>query len=162
MDPAGTDTLQLHCGSEVTQSAALSIRNLAVGAKGAWLCAKAVFPYMQKQEKGKIINLSSDTVFAPTKGMINYITSKAAVIGITRVLAGELGKLGARVDEHDDGLTVHPGPLHGARVDPHRDHRLAMAFAVVGLRVASVEIENPGCVAKSFPDFFEVLDSLRP
>jgi 3-phosphoshikimate 1-carboxyvinyltransferase len=77
-------------------------------------------------------------------------------------LAAELGKLGARVDEHDDGLTVHPGPLHGARVDPHRDHRLAMAFAVVGLRVEGVEIENPGCVAKSFPDFFEVLDSLRP
>ena len=48
---------------------------LAVGAKGAWLCAKAVFPYMKEQAKGKIINLSSDTVFAPTKGMINYVVS---------------------------------------------------------------------------------------
>jgi 3-oxoacyl-[acyl-carrier protein] reductase len=46
---------------------------LAVGAKGAWLCAKAVFPYMKEQKSGKIINLSSDTVFGPTKGMINYI-----------------------------------------------------------------------------------------
>ena len=83
-------------------------RALAVGAKGAWLCAKAVFPYMQKQEKGKIINLSSDTVFAPTKGMINYITSKAAVIGITRVLAGELGKYNICVNAVAPGFTDTP------------------------------------------------------
>jgi 3-oxoacyl-[acyl-carrier protein] reductase len=73
-------------------------RALAVGAKGAWLCARAVFPQMKKQGKGKIINLSSDTAFAPTKGMINYVTSKAAVIGITRVLAGELGQYGICVN----------------------------------------------------------------
>ncbi|MBA7633844.1 (S)-1-Phenylethanol dehydrogenase [subsurface metagenome] len=67
-------------------------RALDVGAKGAWLCARAVFPYMKEQKKGKIINLSSEVAFSPTKGMIHYVTSKAAVIGITRVLAGELGK----------------------------------------------------------------------
>jgi 3-oxoacyl-[acyl-carrier protein] reductase len=81
---------------------------LAVGAKGAWLCAKAVFPQMKKQGKGKIINLSSDTVFAPTKGMINYITSKAAVIGITRVLAGELGKYNICVNAVAPGYTDTP------------------------------------------------------
>jgi len=75
-------------------------------------------------------------------------------------LAGELRKLGAQVEEHADGLSIHPGPLRGARLDPHRDHRLAMAFAVVGTVVAGVEIEDPGCVSKSFPGFFEVLDSL--
>ncbi len=75
-------------------------------------------------------------------------------------LAGELRKLGAQVDEHADGLSIHPGPLRGARLDPHRDHRLAMAFAVVGTVVADVEIEDPACVSKSFPGFFEVLDSL--
>ena len=67
---------------------------MAVGAKGAWLCAKAVFPHMKKQEKGKIINLSSDTAFGPTKGLIHYTAAKAAVIGTTRVLAGELGQYG--------------------------------------------------------------------
>jgi len=83
-------------------------RALDVGAKGAWLCAKAVFPYMKKQKKGKIINLSSDTVFAPTKGMINYITSKAAVIGITRVLAGELGQYNICVNAVAPGYTDTP------------------------------------------------------
>jgi 3-oxoacyl-[acyl-carrier protein] reductase len=83
-------------------------RALAVGAKGAWLCAKAVFPQMKKQGKGKIINLSSDTAFAPTKGMINYVTSKAAVIGITRVLAGELGQYGICVNAVAPGFTDTP------------------------------------------------------
>jgi 3-oxoacyl-[acyl-carrier protein] reductase len=81
---------------------------LAVGAKGAWLCAKAVFPYMKELGKGKIINLSSDTAFAPTKGMINYIASKAAVIGITRVLAGELGQYNICVNAVAPGYTDTP------------------------------------------------------
>jgi 3-oxoacyl-[acyl-carrier protein] reductase len=83
-------------------------RALAVGAKGAWLCARAVFPQMKKQNKGKIINLSSDTAFAPTKGMIHYITSKAAVVGITRVLAGELGKYNICVNAIAPGYTDTP------------------------------------------------------
>jgi 3-oxoacyl-[acyl-carrier protein] reductase len=81
---------------------------LAVGAKGAWLCAKAVFPYMKKQEKGRIINLSSDTAFGPTKGMINYVASKAAVVGITRVLAGELGQYNVCVNAIAPGFTDTP------------------------------------------------------
>ena len=81
---------------------------LAVGAKGPWLCTRAVFPYMKKQGKGKIINLSSDTAFAPTKGMINYITSKAAVVGITRVLAGELGQYNICVNAIAPGYTDTP------------------------------------------------------
>jgi 3-oxoacyl-[acyl-carrier protein] reductase len=80
-------------------------RALAVSAKGAWLCAKAVFPQMKKQGKGKIINLSSETAFSPTKGMIHYVTSKAAVIGITRVLAGELGQYGICVNAVAPGFT---------------------------------------------------------
>jgi len=83
-------------------------RALAVGAKGAWLCARAVVPYMKKQEKGKIINLSSEVAFSPTKGMIHYVTSKAAVIGITRVLAGELGKYNICVNAVAPGYTDTP------------------------------------------------------
>jgi 3-phosphoshikimate 1-carboxyvinyltransferase len=78
---------------------------------------------------------------------------------------GDLGRglelLGGRVEEHEDGLTVGPAHLHGARVDPRRDHRLAMAFATVGLVVDGVEVEDPGCVGKSFPGFFAAIDSLR-
>jgi 3-oxoacyl-[acyl-carrier protein] reductase len=83
-------------------------RALAVGAKGAWLCAKAVFPQMKKQGKGKIINLSSEVAFSPTKGMIHYVTSKAAVIGITRVLAGELGQYNICVNAVAPGYTDTP------------------------------------------------------
>ena len=77
-------------------------------------------------------------------------------------LAAGLRRLGAVVEERPDGLRILPGALRGARLDPRRDHRLAMAYAVVGLAVDGVEVEDPGCVAKSFPGFFETLDSLRP
>ena len=80
-------------------------RAMLVNAKGTWLCCKAVFPQMKKQGKGKIINVSSEAVFAPTKGMIHYTTSKAAIIGITRVLAGELGQYGISVNAIAPGFT---------------------------------------------------------
>jgi len=83
-------------------------RALDVGAKGSWLCARAVFPYMKKQGKGKIINMSSEVAFSPTKGMIHYVTSKAAVIGITRVLAGELGQYNICVNAVAPGFTDTP------------------------------------------------------
>jgi len=83
-------------------------RALAVGVKGAWLCARAVFPHMKKQGKGKIINLSSEVAFSPTKGMIHYVASKAAVIGVTRVLAGELGQYNICVNAVAPGYTDTP------------------------------------------------------
>jgi 3-oxoacyl-[acyl-carrier protein] reductase len=73
-------------------------RAMLINAKGTWICCKAVFPQMKKQGKGKIINVSTEAVFAPTKGFIHYTASKAAVIGITRVLAGELGQYGICVN----------------------------------------------------------------
>lgn len=83
-------------------------RAMSVNVKGTWLCCKAVFPQMKTQKKGKIINLSSDTVFAPTKGMIHYVVSKAAIIGVTRVLAGELGQHGICVNAIAPGFTDTP------------------------------------------------------
>lgn len=74
----------------------------------------------------------------------------------------ELRRLGVAVDEHPDGLTIHPAAqLRPGVIATYEDHRMAMAFALVGLRVPGVAIENPGCVAKTFPRYFEVLDSLR-
>ncbi len=73
--------------------------------------------------------------------------------------------LGATVRTEPDGLTVLPPgggrfALHGAVIDPRGDHRLAMAFALPGLAVAGVRVLDPGCVAKSYPGFFERLASL--
>ncbi|MGE3807100.1 MAG: 3-phosphoshikimate 1-carboxyvinyltransferase, partial [Gemmataceae bacterium] len=76
-------------------------------------------------------------------------------------LAAELRKLGADVEERADGLTITPRPLHGAVVDTYNDHRMAMSLALVGLRVPGVIIDNPACVAKTYPEFWKDLDGLR-
>ncbi|HEX6659128.1 MAG TPA: 3-phosphoshikimate 1-carboxyvinyltransferase, partial [Ilumatobacter sp.] len=77
-------------------------------------------------------------------------------------LAGELGALGGAVEETDDGLVVHPSRdrLHGATLATHHDHRLAMAFGVVGTVVAGVEVDDPDVVTKSWPGFWQMLDGL--
>ena len=73
----------------------------------------------------------------------------------------ELRRLGIDAVEEADGFVVRPGPFHPGRVETYDDHRMAMSFALVGLRVPGIEIADPGCVAKTFPGFFEVLDALR-
>ncbi len=73
----------------------------------------------------------------------------------------ELQRCGIEAAASDDGLTVHPGTPHGAVVQTYDDHRIAMAFSVLGLRVPGIEIDDPGCVAKTFPGFFDALDQLR-
>ncbi len=75
-------------------------------------------------------------------------------------LATELRKLGQRVEEREDGLTIHPAPVTPAEVATYDDHRMAMSFAVTGLRAAGVTILDPGCVGKTFPDFFARLDGI--
>lgn len=77
-----------------------------------------------------------------------------------RALATELRRLGATVEEYPDGLGIAPSKLHGATVATYDDHRIAMAFAVTGLKVAGVRISNPGCVAKTYPEFFRDLRAL--
>jgi 3-phosphoshikimate 1-carboxyvinyltransferase len=76
-------------------------------------------------------------------------------------LAAELRKLGAEVDEYPDGLRITPRPLTGCAVDTYKDHRMAMSLALVGLRVPGVVINDPGCVAKTYPGFWHDLDKLR-
>lgn len=72
------------------------------------------------------------------------------------VMASELNKMGVDAKCDDDSLMVTGNPkIHGAVIDPHNDHRIAMSFAVAGLVAADQTIENEKCVAKSFPDFWE-------
>ncbi|HEY0560685.1 MAG TPA: 3-phosphoshikimate 1-carboxyvinyltransferase [Frankiaceae bacterium] len=65
----------------------------------------------------------------------------------------EFGRLGAHVEETADGLVIHPAPLHGAVLDPRADHRLAMAYALIGLRVPGVRISDIATTGKTLPDF---------
>ncbi|NNF87653.1 MAG: 3-phosphoshikimate 1-carboxyvinyltransferase [Acidimicrobiia bacterium] len=75
-------------------------------------------------------------------------------------LAMELRKLGGIAATGPDFLVVEGGELRAATIDPHDDHRMAMSFAVAGLRIPGVEIEDPECVAKTWPGFFAALESI--
>ncbi len=73
-------------------------------------------------------------------------------------LAIELRKLGATVEEREDGLAIHPRPTRPAEIETYDDHRMAMSLALVGLRQAGVKILDHKCVSKTYPDFFEDLE----
>jgi NAD(P)-dependent dehydrogenase (short-subunit alcohol dehydrogenase family) len=81
-------------------------RVMAVNLRGLFLCARAVFPAMKAQGKGKIINISSGTFFRGIPHFIHYTTSKGGVVGFTRSLARELGEFGIRVNAVAPGLTM--------------------------------------------------------
>ena len=112
----------------------------------------------------------SDT--APTLAVVAALAdSPTRIRGIGFIRSKESDRIGAVVEElqkcgvdaveEDDGMLIRPSALHAAVVDPHDDHRLAMAFAVLGLRVPGIEIADPTCVSKTFPGYFDVLESLR-
>jgi 3-phosphoshikimate 1-carboxyvinyltransferase len=73
----------------------------------------------------------------------------------------ELKRLGIRAEEESDGFIVYPGAPQPAQIETYDDHRMAMSFALVGLVAQGIEIKNPGCVSKTFPKFFEVIERLR-
>ncbi len=75
-------------------------------------------------------------------------------------LVHELRSLGADAREHADGLTIVPGPLHGASIRTYEDHRMAMSLSLAGLRTPGVLIQDPGCVGKTFPGYWRRLGEL--
>lgn len=75
-------------------------------------------------------------------------------------VAGELRRCGVDVSEEPDGLVVQPGTPQPVVVQTYGDHRMAMAFALMGLRVPGIAIADPGCVAKTFPGYWDVLELL--
>ncbi|HEY0549787.1 MAG TPA: 3-phosphoshikimate 1-carboxyvinyltransferase [Verrucomicrobiae bacterium] len=77
-------------------------------------------------------------------------------------LRTELTKCGAKVIEIGDTLEVYPSQLHGAEIETYNDHRMAMCFAVLGLKVPGIKLRNPSCVKKTFPNFFQKLAAAPP
>jgi len=76
-------------------------------------------------------------------------------------LETELRKLGADARADADSLVIVPGDLRGAEIATYDDHRVAMAFALAGLKLPGVRIRDPHCVSKSWPRYFEVFSALR-
>ena len=77
-----------------------------------------------------------------------------------RALAFELRKIGANVEEMQDGLAIKRKRLQKAVIETYNDHRVAMSFAIAGLAISGIRIKNPNCVSKSFPGFWENFDLL--
>ena len=75
-------------------------------------------------------------------------------------LSKELRKVGAQIRRKGDDLVILPKKLKSADIDTYRDHRMAMSFALIGLKVPGIRIRDPHCVSKSFPDYFEHLEKL--
>jgi 3-phosphoshikimate 1-carboxyvinyltransferase len=75
-------------------------------------------------------------------------------------LEAELRKLGARAEAGPDWLRIEPGPMRGGEIETYDDHRMAMSFALAGLRVPGVVILDPGCVSKTWPGYFDALEAL--
>jgi 3-phosphoshikimate 1-carboxyvinyltransferase len=79
-------------------------------------------------------------------------------------LRAELAKCGVRVQEEGESLTVFPsgGKMRGAEIETYDDHRMAMCFGVLGLKIPGIRIKNPTCVKKTFPNFFQKLAAKPP
>ena len=112
----------------------------------------------------------SDT-FMTLAAVAPFASSPVTITGIANVRLKEsdriaametnLRRLGVKTASGPDFLRVYPGTPTGGRIDPHGDHRIAMSFAVLGLRVRGVIVEDPGCVSKTCPHFFELWKGLE-
>ncbi|HXH13668.1 MAG TPA: 3-oxoacyl-ACP reductase family protein [Alphaproteobacteria bacterium] len=103
-------------------------RLMAVNVRGVFLCCRAVVPYMKQQRRGKIVNISSGTVFHGSPLVAHYVTSKAGVIGFTRSLARELGEYNINVNAVAPGLTLSMESESEARLTQNQQRVQARAL----------------------------------
>ncbi|HEX5023304.1 MAG TPA: 3-oxoacyl-ACP reductase family protein [Candidatus Binatia bacterium] len=112
---------------------------MAVNMRGSWLCAKAAVPHMQKQKRGKIINISSNVALTGNPNYIHYVTSKGAIIAMTRAMARELGDWNICVNTVSPGFVV----TEGRQVDPEYEKIRAQQRS---LKRSQVETDLVGTV----------------
>ncbi len=113
-------------------------------------------------------SIMTAAVLAPLAGQLIRLTDLARLrlqeTERVAALRTELTRCGAEVIEQGDTLTILPsaGRLHGAEIETYNDHRIAMCFAILGLKVPGIKIKNPACVKKTFPNFFQKLAAPPP
>ena len=112
----------------------------------------------------------SDTV--PTLAAIAPLASGPTVISDVAFIAQkesdrvtalitELRKIGVQAEKTETGMVIYPGEVQKGTIHTYDDHRIAMAFSILGLVVPGITLDSPQCVAKTFPSFFDVLDQVR-
>ncbi len=112
--------------------------------------------------------LSAVALFADSPTTIrNVANMRVKETDRIHAVVAELRKFGVRVDEFDDGMTIYPISSIAAdqipssvKIETYRDHRMAMSFAVAGLKIPGVTILDPDCTSKTYPNFFEDLKSV--
>lgn len=120
---------------------------------------------------GVMVNMADCPDIVQTLAMVAAVAcSQSRISGIHHLREKESDRIGAivnglktlgiEVDAYEDEIVITPGPLHGGTIYPHRDHRTAMSFAVLGSCIGDVTILDAGCVTKSYPEFWEVFGSL--
>ncbi len=77
-----------------------------------------------------------------------------------QAVVDELQRAGINAEEHEDGMTIHPGTPQPATIHTYDDHRMAMSFALLGLKSSGIRIADPGCTSKTYPAYFEDLERL--
>jgi 3-phosphoshikimate 1-carboxyvinyltransferase len=126
----------------------------------------------QGQLKGVDVDMSQLSDAAQTLAVVApFASSPTRITGIGFIrrketdrigaVVRELSRLGIDAEEHDDGFIVHPGTPNPGTVETYDDHRMAMAFALLGLRHDGIKIADPECTSKTFPNYWEVLEQLR-
>ncbi|MCA3748572.1 MAG: 3-phosphoshikimate 1-carboxyvinyltransferase [Rubrobacter sp.] len=109
-----------------------------------------------------MMTLAAIAPFASTPTLIkNVAHTRLQETDRLAAVAAELSRLGVRVYEGPDSLRIIPGRVRPAAIRTYGDHRMAMAFSLVGLRVRGVRITDPGCVTKTLPGYFGLLEGLR-
>lgn len=107
------------------------------------------------------LTLAAIAPFADSKVVIRNIEhTRWQETDRIHAMVTELRKLGVPVVEYRDGLEISPSPITPAAIDTYNDHRVAMAFSLIGLKVRGIQINDPGCVSKTFPNYFQVLQGL--
>lgn len=148
---------------------------------GTEVCVKGVMPHsMQGDTKfisllknfdGGKVNMSAFSDQALTLAAIApYLSKPTEICGVAHIRGQEcdrisaiyqnLTAMGVKCEEREDGVIIYPSAPRPAKIKTFGDHRVAMAFALTGLKADGIEIENSEVCAKTFPDYFTVLDGL--
>lgn len=127
---------------------------------------------ISRQLTGVTVDMGSISDTVPTLAVVAaFAHGTTTITGVAHIrkqetdrihaLVTELKRIGVHADEHADGLTIHPARPHSARIETYNDHRIAMSFALAGLKIPGIVISSPACTGKTYPKFFRDLESIQ-